>query len=148
MEAPTFSFVDQDGNAVSNETLAGTPYVLYFYPKDDTPGCTKEACGIRDHWSTFGDKGIQVFGVSMDDADSHHKFIDKYGLPFPLLTASQDQLEALGIWKEKNMYGKKFWGINRETYLVGADGQLLKHYKRVQAATHAEQLLKDFEALS
>ena len=143
-----FAWPDQDGNVVRSEDLAGTPYVLYFYPKDDTPGCTKEACGIRDEWAAFKEAGLKVFGVSMDDDASHQKFISKYELPFTLLTATQDELEALGVWKEKNMYGRKFWGINRETYLVGADGTVLKHYKRVQAAKHAEQLLKAFAALA
>lgn len=143
-----FSWPDQDGNVVSNQTLSGSPYALYFYPKDDTPGCTKEACGIRDEWAAFEEHGIKVYGVSLDDDASHKKFIDKYSLPFPLLTATQDDLEALGVWKEKNMYGRKFWGINRETILVAADGTILKHYKRVQAAKHAEQLLKDFAELA
>ncbi len=147
-ETLDFSFVDQDGNAVTAADLKGTPYVLYFYPKDDTPGCTKEACGIRDAWADFGGAGLKVFGVSKDDAESHQKFIAKFDLPFPLLTATEEQLEALGVWKEKNMYGKKFWGINRETFLVGADGTVLKHYKRVKPDEHARQLLDDFAALA
>lgn len=143
----SFEFLDMDGNTVTAEDLGGTPYVLYFYPKDDTPGCTKEACGIRDAWSDFGRHGLKVFGVSKDDAEAHRRFIDKYDLPFPLLTASEAQLEALGVWKEKNLYGKRFWGINRETFLVGADGTVLKHYRKVKPAEHAEQLLADFATL-
>lgn len=143
-----FSWPDQDGNVVSSKALLGTPYVLYFYPKDDTPGCTKEACGIRDAWGQFKAAGLQVFGVSKDDDASHQKFISKYELPFTLLTASKEDLEKLGVWKEKNMYGRKFWGINRETFLVGADGTVLKHYKRVKPAEHAEQLLADFAELA
>ncbi len=142
-KALEFSFVDQDGKTVSDATLQGRPYVLYFYPKDDTPGCTTEACGIRDAWSKFESAGVQVFGVSKDDAQSHHKFIDKYGLPFPLLTATEEQLEALGVWKEKNLYGRKYMGINRETFLVDGDGKIVKHYKKVKPAEHAEQLLAD-----
>lgn len=143
-----FAWPDQDGNVVSSKGLLGTPYVLYFYPKDDTPGCTKEACGIRDAWGQFEAAGLKVFGVSKDDDASHQKFISKYELPFTLLTASEEDLLALGVWKEKNMYGKKFWGINRETVLVGADGTILKHYKRVKPAEHAEQLLADFADLA
>ena len=145
--ALSFEFTDMDGNAVTADGLRGTPYVLYFYPKDDTPGCTREACGIRDAWAGFGEAGLKVFGVSKDGAEAHQRFIDKYGLPFPLLTATGEQLEALGVWKEKNLYGRRFWGINRETFLVGADGTVLKHYKKVRPAEHAEQLLADFAAL-
>lgn len=143
-----FAWPDQDGNVVSSKGLLGTPYVLYFYPKDDTPGCTKEACGIRDAWGQFEAAGLKVFGVSKDDDASHQKFISKYELPFTLLTATEEDLLELGVWKEKNMYGKKFWGINRETLLVGADGTVLKHYKRVKPAEHAEQLLADFAELA
>lgn len=143
-KALTWTMHDQDGEKVTQKDLKGEPYVLYFYPKDDTPGCTKEACGIRDDWSQFEDIGLKVFGVSKDDADSHQKFIAKYDLPFPLLTASEKELERLGVWKEKNMYGRTFWGINRETFLVGADGKVLKHYKKVKPAEHAQQLLDDF----
>ena len=143
-KALTWTMHDQDGEKVTQKDLKGEPYVLYFYPKDDTPGCTKEACGIRDDWSQFEDAGLKVFGVSKDDADSHQKFIAKYDLPFPLLTASEKELERLGVWKEKNMYGRTFWGINRETFLVGADGKVLVHYKKVKPAEHAQQLLDDF----
>ncbi len=145
-QALEFSLVDHDGKPVSHTDLAGAPYVLYFYPKDDTPGCTKEACGIRDVWSDYTAAGIKVYGVSKDDAASHQKFIAKYELPFPLLTATEEQLTELGVWKEKNNYGKKYWGINRETYLVGADGIVIKHYKRVKPVEHAEQILADYAA--
>ncbi len=143
---PAFEMQDQDGNTVSDKGLAGTPFVLYFYPKDDTPGCTKEACGIRDAWGDFEGHGLKVFGVSKDDAASHQKFIDKFSLPFPLLIADEPTLEAFGVWKEKNMYGKKYMGINRETLLVGADGTVLKHYKKVKPEEHAAELLADFQA--
>lgn len=146
-ETISFSWPDQDGNTVASDDLKGSPYMLYFYPKDDTPGCTKEACGIRDAWSDFEKAGLRVFGVSKDDADKHKKFIAKYDLPFSLLTASEEDLEKLGVWKEKNMYGRKFFGINRETFLVGPDGQVLKHYKKVKPAEHAEQILADFAAI-
>ena len=139
-----WSMSDQDGNMVSSKQLKGTPYVLYFYPKDDTPGCTKEACGIRDAWGAFRSAGLEVFGVSKDDATKHQKFIAKYELPFTLLTADEAQLAALGVWKQKSLYGRKYMGISRETYLVGADGKVLKHYPEVKVAEHADQLLSDF----
>ncbi len=141
-----FNLVDHDGAPVTHKDLGGSAYVLFFYPKDDTPGCTKEACGIRDVWADYAAAGLKVYGVSKDDAASHQKFIAKYDLPFPLLTATEEQLTELGVWKEKNNYGKKYWGINRETFLVGADGNVLKHYKRVKPAEHAGQILADFAA--
>ncbi len=143
-----FTWKDQNGKTVKASDLKGTPYVLYFYPKDDTPGCTKEACGIRDAWADFEAAGLKVYGVSLDDEAAHQKFIAKYDLPFDLLIAEQDDLERMGVWKEKNMYGRKFWGINRETYLVGANGEIVKHYKKVKPTEHAEQLLADFAAIA
>ncbi len=148
MDTMEFSMVDQDGAPVSHEDLAGSPYVLYFYPKDDTPGCTKEACGIRDAWSRFEEAGLKVYGVSKDDATKHQKFIAKYELPFPLLTASEEELERLGMWKLKKLYGREYFGISRETFLVSADGTILKHYKKVKPAEHAEEILADFAALA
>ncbi len=150
MEGETleWSMPDQDGNPVSSQDLKGTPYVLYFYPKDDTPGCTAEACGIRDNWGAYGKAGLKVFGVSKDPAEKHQKFIGKYELPFPLLTATEEQLEEFGMWKEKSMYGRTFLGISRETFLVDADGTVLKHYKKVKPAEHAEEILADFASLS
>ncbi len=147
-ESISFAWPDQDGNTVSSDDLQGTPYVLYFYPKDDTPGCTKEACGIRDTWGDFEAAGLKVYGVSKDDANKHQKFIAKYELPFPLLTATEEELERLGVWKEKSLYGRKYFGISRETFLVGADGVVLKHYPKVKPAEHAEQLLADFNELA
>ncbi len=143
----TWSMPDQDENTVSSDDLKGTPYVLYFYPKDDTPGCTTEACGIRDVWADFEAAGLKVFGVSKDDAAKHQKFIAKYELPFPLLTATEEQLAEFGVWTEKNMYGRKYMGISRETYLVDGDGKVAKHYPKVKVAEHAAELLADFAAL-
>ena len=147
-KAITFEFTDMAGNQVTHDDLKGTPYVLFFYPKDDTPGCTKEACGIRDNWGTFRAAGLKVYGVSKDDAKKHQKFIDKYDLPFPLLTSSVEQMQKLGVWKEKKMYGASFLGINRETFLVGADGKVLKHYSKVKPAEHADEILADFAVLA
>jgi len=143
---PPFTFKDAAGKAVTPKDLK-TPAVLYFYPEDDTPGCTKEACGIRDAWSDFRKAGLEVYGVSMDDAQKHEAFRQKYDLPFTLLTADQKTLEKLGIWKEKNLYGKKYMGISRETFLLGADGTVLKHYGRVSVEDHADQLLADYKML-
>jgi thioredoxin-dependent peroxiredoxin len=144
---PAFTMLDEDGAKLTPKDLR-TPCVLYFYPKDDTPGCTKEACGIRDAWADFERAGLQVYGVSADDAESHRKFREKYGLPFPLLTADTGTLERLGVWKEKSMYGKRFMGISRETLLVGEDGTVLKHYPKVKPEEHAGEILRDFAQLA
>lgn len=144
---PAVTFTDQDGKAVKSSDLKA-PYVLYAYPKDDTPGCTKEACGIRDAWSDFRKAGLNVYGVSKDDAKSHQKFIAKYELPFPLLTADEATLEKLGLWKEKTFMGRTYMGISRETYLVGKDGKVAKHYPKVKPEEHAAELLADAKALA
>jgi peroxiredoxin Q/BCP len=144
---PAFTMKDADGKSVKSSELKA-PYVLYFYPKDDTPGCTKEACGIRDHWAAFKKAGLQVYGVSADDAASHQKFSAKYDLPHTLLTADTATLEKLGIWQEKNMYGRKYMGIVRDTFLVGKDGTVLKHYQKVKPEQHAEELLADFKTFA
>ncbi|MEA3143082.1 MAG: thioredoxin-dependent peroxiredoxin [Thermoplasmata archaeon] len=144
---PAVTFLDQDGNKVKSSELKA-PAVLYFYPKDDTPGCTTEACGIRDNWAAFRKAGLTVYGVSKDDAKSHQKFIAKYELPFPLLTADEAALEKLGAWQEKSMYGKTYMGIQRMTYLIGKDGKVLKTYPKVKPEEHAAELLADFKALA
>ena len=143
---PAVTLTDHDGQAVKSSDLQA-PFVLYFYPKDDTPGCTKEACGIRDAWGDFRKAGLNVYGVSKDDAKSHQKFIAKYRLPFPLLTAGEAALQKLGAWQEKSLYGKKYMGIQRMTYLVGRDGRVAKTYPKVKPDEHAAQLLADFQAL-
>jgi peroxiredoxin Q/BCP len=144
---PAVSFTDAQGKSVKLADLKA-PYVLYAYPKDDTPGCTKEACGIRDAWSDFRKAGLAVYGVSKDDAKSHQKFAAKYELPFTLLTADEATLAKLGFWGEKSMYGKKYMGILRNTYLVGADGKVLKTYEKVKPEQHAAELLADFQVLA
>jgi peroxiredoxin Q/BCP len=144
---PTVTFLDQDGKPVKSADLKA-PAVLYFYPKDDTPGCTKEACGIRDNWAAFRKAGLNVYGVSKDGAKSHQRFIAKYDLPFPLLTADEATLEKLGAWQEKSMYGKAYMGIQRMTYLVGKDGKVLKTYPKVKPEEHAAELLADFQQLA
>ena len=144
---PAVTLTDPEGKAVKTSELKG-PYVLYAYPKDDTPGCTKEACGIRDAWGDFRKAGLQVYGLSKDDAKSHKKFAEKYDLPFTLLTADVPALEKLGLWAEKKFMGRTYMGILRNTFLVGADGKVLKHYEKVKPEEHAAELLADFKALA
>ncbi len=140
--APAFNLPAQDGARVSLASLRGKPVVLYFYPKDDTPGCTKEACSFRDNWESLQAKGVVVLGVSPDTAASHQKFADKYKLPFPLLADEGHQVaEAYGAWGEKNMYGKKITGILRTTYLIGPDGVVKHVWKKPKTDIHAEEVL-------
>src|SRR5687768_16615344 len=121
--APTFAMTADDGNEVSTESLAGSRYVLYFYPKDDTPGCTAQACGIRDAWGEFERRGAVVLGVSRDDETSHLEFKEKYSLPFPLLADTGHTVaDDYGVWVEKTNYGKTYMGIERSTFVIDADG--------------------------
>lgn len=122
--------------------------VLYFYPKDDTPGCTKEACSFRDANHLLQRRGVIVLGVSADDVASHQKFADKYGLPFPLLSDTDTKVSQLyGVWKEKNMYGKKYMGVNRETFLIDKDGVVRKIWSKVKPDNHSDEVLETVEAL-
>ena len=136
--APAFSLRDADGNKVSLADFKGKDVVVYFYPKDDTPGCTKEACGFRDSWSELKKKGVIVIGISPDDEASHRKFIDKYQLPFLLLCdPDRKVMEKYGAFGEKMMYGKPVTGVIRSTVWVGADGKVRKHWAKVpKAETH------------
>lgn len=142
--APDFSLQDADGNKVSLSDFKGKPVVVYFYPKDDTPGCTKEACGFRDLWGDIEASGAVVLGVSPDDGASHRKFIDKYQLPFTLLSdPDKKMMETYGAWGEKNMYGKKTVGVIRSTVLIDPDGNVKKHWRRVsKAADHPAKVLE------
>ena len=142
--APDFSLQNQENQAISLSDLKGKNIILYFYPKDDTPGCTKEACGFRDAWSEIQALGVVVYGVSPDDAASHRRFISKYELPFALLCDPQKQMmEAYGAWGEKNMYGKKVVGTIRSTVWIGTDGRVKKHWKKVpDAAAHPAKVLQ------
>jgi peroxiredoxin Q/BCP len=122
--------------------------VLYFYPKDDTPGCTAEACSFRDANHEMQKRGIVVLGISADDLASHQKFAEKYGLPFPLLADTDTTVSQLyGVWKEKNMYGRKYMGVNRETFLIDKDGIVRKIWRKVKAAEHAQEVLDAIESL-
>jgi peroxiredoxin Q/BCP len=141
-KAPAFSAPDQAGKTVSLADFAGRKVVLYFYPKDDTPGCTVEACSFRDEHAAFGEKGAVVLGVSPDSAKSHAKFIEKFTLPFPLLADSDHKIaEAYGVWVEKSMYGKKYMGIERSTFVIDAEGKLSAIYRKVKPAEHTAEVL-------
>lgn len=141
--APAFTLTDAGGKKVSLADFKGQDVVVYFYPKDDTPGCTKEACGFRDSWQLLEKKGVVVIGISPDDAASHAKFIDKYALPFILLSDPERKvMEKYGAYGEKMMYGKKTTGVIRSTVLIGADGKVRKHWARVaKAETHPAAVL-------
>lgn len=144
--APDFSGTDQTGATVRLDDFEGRPLALYFYPKDDTPGCTKQACNLRDHWSALQDAGVAVVGVSADSEASHERFADKYDLPFPLLAdPDREILEAYGAWGEKTLYGRKSVGIKRTTFLIGPDGVVLHVFKRPKTAAHAEEILAKLE---
>jgi peroxiredoxin Q/BCP len=140
--APDFELASDSGERVKLSSLRGRPVVLYFYPRDDTPGCTTQACGIRDVYSDFRDRGAVVLGVSPDDEASHVKFKEKYSLPFTLLADPEHQVaEEYGVWKERSMYGKKSMGIERSTFVIDADGNVVKAMRRVKPDTHAGDVL-------
>jgi peroxiredoxin Q/BCP len=140
--APDFTLTSDAGEEVTLSSFRGRPVVLYFYPKDDTPGCTTQACGIRDVYSDFRDRGAVVLGVSPDDEASHVKFKEKYSLPFTLLADPEHEVaEAYGVWKERNLYGKKSMGIERSTFVIDAEGNLSKVMRRVKPDTHASDVL-------
>lgn len=146
--APAFSLTDTDGNRVSLKDLKGKHVVVYFYPRDDTPGCTKEACGFRDLWKEISKLNTVVLGISPDDASSHQKFVTKYSLPFTLLSDPDKKvMSQYGAFGEKMMYGKKTVGVIRSTVLVGPDGKVQKHWKRVaKAADHPAKVLEVLQA--
>ena len=140
--APNFSLASDDGSVVSSAALKGQRYVLYFYPKDDTPGCTKEACAFRDNLPKFSKLDVPVFGLSADDEKKHAKFVQKYALNFPLLSdPDHELLEAYGAWVEKNMYGRKYMGIQRSTFVINAKGKIEQVWEKVSPEKHAEEVL-------
>ena len=147
-KAPAFTLKDADGEKVALRDLAGQDVVVYFYPRDDTPGCTKEACGFRDHWKELQKLGVAVLGVSPDSAESHAKFAKKYRLPFTLLSDPDKQvMTKYGAWGEKVLYGKKKVGVIRSTVWIGPDGKVRKHWKRIaKAADHPEKVLEELRA--
>ena len=146
-KAPDFSLPDQDGSIVSLKNLKGKQVVLYFYPKDDTSGCTKEACDFRDSLAPIKKAGAVVLGVSMDGKGSHQKFIAKYGLPFALLS-DEDAVtsKVYGVYKEKSMYGRKYWGIERSTFVIDATGRLKGMFRKVKVPGHVDEVLAVLKA--
>lgn len=141
-KAPGFTLTDETGSEVSLSDFAGKKVVVYFYPKDDTPGCTKEACSFRDNYDAILEKGAVVMGISPDDEASHGKFKSKFDLPFYLLADPQRKaIEAFGAWGEKKMYGKTYEGVIRSTFVVGEDGTIVKAWPKVKPAEHAEEVL-------
>ena len=147
-KAPSFSALDDQGNKVSLKDFAGEPVVLYFYPKDNTPGCTQEACEFQSCLGKLQKQGIKILGVSKDTVETHQKFKKKYALTFPLLADPDHELcLKYGVWKEKNMYGKKVFGIVRTTILIDREGKMSKIYSKVKVDGHVDQVLKDLKAL-
>lgn len=144
-KAPDFTLNDQDGNTVSLKDFSGRKLVIYFYPKDQTPGCIKEACSFRDNIDAFTKNNIAVLGVSIDSEKSHQNFIAKQNLNFPLLADVEKKMVTdYDVWGEKSMYGRKYMGIFRKTFLVNEAGLIDKIYDKVTVATHAEDVLKDW----
>ena len=143
--APDFTLKDQCGRMLNLRNLRGSPVVIYFYPKDDTPGCTIEAQGFRDDHAAFDKKGVVVFGISKDDLDSHCKFTDKYWLNFPLLSdPNAEVIKKYGCWVEKNNYGKKYMGIQRATFVIDANGYVMKVFPKVTPEGHSKEILSLF----
>jgi thioredoxin-dependent peroxiredoxin len=144
---PAFEMTADDGTVVSNESLAGSRYVLYFYPKDDTPGCTAQACGIRDSWSRVTGTGVTLFGVSPDSVRSHVKFREKYALPYRLLSDSDHEVaDAFGVWVEKSSRGRTYYGNERSTFVIGPDGRVEHVLAQVKPAEHIDQLMETLAA--
>lgn len=145
--APDFTLLNQNGEEISLSQYRGQKVILYFYPKDNTPGCTKQACGFAQLYPDFNEKGAIILGVSKDSVKSHKKFQEKYQLPFTLLSDPELQvIQAYDVWKEKNMYGKKVMGVVRTTYLINEEGIIEKAYTKVKAAQNPEDMLEVLNA--
>lgn len=145
--APDFQLPSTRGKDVTLKEFKGQDVILYFYPRDETPGCTAEACSFRDHEGDLTKAGATILGVSADPMESHQKFASKHKLNFPLLSdETADVAKMYGAWKEKNMYGRRSWGVARTTYWIGADGRIKKIYKKVDAGRHAEDILEDLKS--
>ena len=148
VSAPEIRLPDQNGDERALSAMRGQWVLVYFYPRDDTPGCTVEACGLRDAWSQYGRAGIQVLGISADDSKSHRKFADKFALPFPLLADVEKKvIRAYGAWGRKKFMGREFDGILRQSFLVDPKGKIAKVYAKVKPDEHAGEVLADVEAL-
>lgn len=145
-KAPLFEGTDQNGNRISSDQYKGKKLVLYFYPKDNTPGCTNQACNLRDNYKMFLEKGFKVVGVSADSEKSHKKFAEKYDLPFPLIADTDRKIMTdYGTFGEKKMYGKTFLGVNRTTFIITGEGIIEKIYKKVDTKQHTEQIFKSYQ---
>ena len=141
-KAPAFTGTDQNGEKVTLKDFSGKKVVLYFYPQDDTPACTTQACNLRDNYALLKKKGFIVIGVSPDDEGSHQKFREKYNLPFPLLADPQHKIiEKYGVWGEKNLYGRKYVGLHRTTFVIDEDGKIEKIFLGAKNKTHAEEII-------
>ncbi len=145
-KAPEFTGKDENGNDIKLSEYIGKKVVLYFYPKDDTPGCTKQACSLRDEFPKLTGNNIVVLGVSPDGGDSHREFIKKYDLPFTLIADTDKEIvNQYGVYGERNMYGNKFMGVKRTTFLIDENGEIVKIFKRVKVAEHADEVLQAFD---
>ncbi len=143
MKAPEFTLKNQDGEDISLSSFLGKKVVLYFYPKDNTPGCTKQACGFSERVSEYGEKNAVVLGISKDSVASHKRFAEKYELSFPILSDSElEVIQAYDVWKEKNMYGKKVMGVVRSTYIIDENGMIEQAFSNVKAAENPEKMLE------
>ncbi len=143
-KAPDFTLLDQEGKEHSLSDYLGKKVLLYFYPKDDTPGCTTEACSFRDRLNELKKHNVQVLGVSVDDVKSHKKFAEKFGLNFPLLADTEKKVvNDYGVWGQKSMFGKKYMGIQRDSFLIDEKGVVIKHYEKVKPAEHVDEVIKD-----
>lgn len=146
--APSFTLPSTEGGDVSLSSLKGSAVVLFFYPRDDTPGCTKESIGFSEALQEFADAGARVYGISRDTMAKHEKFTAKHGLTTPLLSDADNTVcEDYGVWKEKNLYGKKHWGIERSTFLIDAEGRIARIWRKVKVAGHVEEVLEAVRAL-
>jgi len=148
MKATNFELPDQDGKVHSLADYAGSWLVIYFYPKDDTPGCTQEACDFRDAYSVLLEKGVKILGISKDTVRSHKRFADKFTLPFPILSDPEHSIiEAFGAWGEKKFMGRTFDGILRKTFIIDPHGEIVKTYETVKPAEHVQEVLQDIQEL-
>lgn len=142
-KAPAFSAIDQDGNTIKMSDYKGKKLILFFYPKDNTPGCTAEACNLRDNYALLLKKGYAIIGISSDNEKSHQKFIQKFELPFPLIADTDKKVHELyETWGEKSMYGRKYMGTFRTTYVIDEKGKIEKVFEKVDTKNHAEQILE------
>jgi peroxiredoxin Q/BCP len=146
-QAPDFTLIDDNGELMQLSSLRGTPVVVYFYPKDDTPGCTLEACGFRDDYGNYQAAGVKILGISPDKVENHVKFKEKFGLPFPLLAdPDHDAAEKYGVWVEKHRAGRSYMGIDRTTFLIDAQGKIMKVFKNVKPEGHSREILAELTA--